>query len=66
MSVIFFSITSQIAQVVFKQNLGAMVLSLASVAMGIYANFIRTHSMVVLCLCLWENQAGGRRIASSW
>lgn len=38
MSVIFFS---QIAQVVFKQNFGAMVLSLACVAMGLHADYIR-------------------------
>lgn len=41
MSVLFFSLTSQIAQVVFKQNFGAMVLSLACVAMGLHADFIR-------------------------
>lgn len=40
-SVIFLSVTAQIAHVVFKQNFGAMVLSLAYVAMGLHADYIR-------------------------
>lgn len=62
MSVIFFFITSQIA-LVFKQNFGAMVLSLACVAMGLHADYIRNTFDGCLCLCLWENQAEGKRIA---
>lgn len=38
----FFCIAPQIAKVVFKQNFGAMVLSLACVAMGIHADLIRS------------------------
>ena len=34
--------TTQIAQIVFKQNFGAMVLALGCVAMGIHADLIRS------------------------
>lgn len=38
---VFFSIISQIVHVVFKQNFGAMVLSLACVAMALHADYVR-------------------------